>query len=85
MRIVDGSRDLTQRLEGPWSNQSMNKLATIIPPRAATHELPSERGLSPREIASAVHTILNEQAGAVRAVPENAARAVTATVSAEGP
>ena len=65
-------------------DQSTNKLATVIPLRAATHELPSERGLSPREVAGAVHTNPNEQAGAVRAVLEYTARAVTATVSAEG-
>jgi hypothetical protein len=39
-----------------------------------------KRGLSPRDIAGAIRAILNEQAGAVRAVLEkwNAARAVTA-------
>jgi hypothetical protein len=46
---------------------------------------PLERRLSPHEIAGTVHTILNEEAGAVRAVLEYAARAMTATVSAEGP
>jgi len=34
VHILDGSRDLTQGWNGPWSKQSMNKLATIIPPRA---------------------------------------------------
>jgi hypothetical protein len=39
-----------------------------------------KRGLSPRDIAGAVRAIMNEQAGAVRAVVEkwNAARAMTA-------
>ncbi len=39
-----------------------------------------KRGLSPRDIAGAVRAIMNEQAGAVRAVLDkwNAARAMTA-------